>query len=552
MLEHNTTTEEYLQGLSVLCVEDNKTTQILYDSLLEDLVGEIVVAYNGNEGYEKFQNNKIDIIISDYDMPECNGLDMIRKIRKMNENIPIIFVSAIEEIDIFIDALALDVNSFARKPIINDDIIKALRNATKLLIANEVLKEQKEKELYRKYQEDLGFSKELNILRNDFYHQMVLSNGISLVDFMYEPLDVLSGDAYSARIIDKDTTFYLVVDRMGKGLSASLTAMSMTSFVNHTFDNMIEANNFNLNDLVCEAMKYIKVILLEEEALAIDFVVVDYAQNIMEYAKFAMPVLLMSNEDEEIVRIKSNNAPLCKWSEDCTIDTYDITDISKFLLYSDGIVENETTIEGKTYADYIEEDFLNAFTKDDLKQSFFDKVQIKEDDITFVYIHRLCCLNVGVQSKVFETSLASLDIAYDWYENLWTSLSDSPKESYGANLVFTELFMNAYEHGNLGIDAGHKNSLLEDDIYFETLLEKEKLCDKKIWVTLKEVAKGKSKYIITQITDEGNGFDMDILNQIFKNTQAFNGRGVFVSQKNSVGIYYNEKGNHVLYLNKVS
>ena len=64
---------------------------------------------------------------------------------------------------------------------------------------------------------------------------MIDDYGISLVDFLYQPLDVMSGDAYCARRIDKSSTFYLMVDGMGKGLSASLTAMIMTSFVNHIF-----------------------------------------------------------------------------------------------------------------------------------------------------------------------------------------------------------------------------------------------------------------------------------------------------------------------------
>ena len=96
------------------------------------------------------------------------------------------------------------------------------------------LKELQKKHEYNSYQEDLTFAKELNILRNDFYYQMIDSSHVTLVDFLYQPLDLISGDAYTARRIDNHRTFYLIVDGMGKGLSASLTAMislpgSMTS-----------------------------------------------------------------------------------------------------------------------------------------------------------------------------------------------------------------------------------------------------------------------------------------------------------------------------------
>jgi len=70
-------------------------------------------------------------------------------------------------------------------------------------------------EQYRRYQEDLGFEKELHILRNDFYYQYIESEDITLVDFMYRPLDTMSGDAYTARRLSEHKTFYLIVDGMG-------------------------------------------------------------------------------------------------------------------------------------------------------------------------------------------------------------------------------------------------------------------------------------------------------------------------------------------------
>lgn len=111
--------------------------------------------------------------------------------------------------------------------------------------------------------------------------------------------------------------------------------------------------------------------------------------------------------------------------------------------------------------------------------------------------------------------------------------------------------MNAYEHGNLGIDSQAKHQLLEDDIYFETLKEKEVNCQKKIDVKISELKYGPTSYIITQITDEGEGFDTQILSEIFRNSKTFNGRGVFVSRTNSLGIYYNSQGTSVLYLHQI-
>ena len=539
------------ENLTLLYVEDNKTTQILLSSICEDLVDKIIFANDGQEGYEKYLNNKVDIIITDYEMPNLNGLEMCEKIRAKDEEIPIILVSAIENTTQIVRALQLGINKFIQKPINAIEITTAIEETAKILMANELIKLEKEKSVYTSYQEDLAFKKELNILRNDFYYQMLDYNGITLVDFLYQPLDVVSGDAYTARRIDEHSTFYLIVDGMGKGLSASLTAMILTSFTNHVFDKMTmgEDNYFDLGVLIHETMEYIKPILLEEEALALDYIVMDNENNTMYYAKHAMPVLLMQNNENEIIRVKSNNPPLCKWSDTFNIDSVDTSNMSKFLMYSDGIVENDTIFDGRPYSDFIEEDFLNSFTREDLKRSFFEKVNTQEDDLTLVYLHKLNFVSSESSSKVFNSSLGDVDVANAWYEEIWNEISNDIKISYQPNLVFTELFMNAYEHGNLGFNTAEKHAMLEDDTYFETLTKS--TTDKKITVSIDKIKHNNLTYIITQITDEGKGFDTQILSETFRNAASFNGRGVFVSRKNSLGIYYNVKGNSVLYLNKI-
>jgi len=559
-IEENSSVFEYIESITLLIVEDNLTTQMMYEMIFEDLVGKIVFANDGQVGYQIFKEQKIDIIISDYDMPILNGLEMIRQIRDIDHNIPIILVSAIEDVSVIIEALRINVTNFIKKPINKNEVIETVIKTSKLLIANNFLEEQRDKKLrelqqkeeYSSYQEDLSFAKEVNIIRNDFYFQMIGDEEISLVDFLYKPLDVMSGDAYSARIIDENTTFYLMVDGMGKGLSASLSAMLMTSFTNHIIDKMLFLDAFEFSILIHETMEYIKPILLEEEALAIDYILINKDEEMIYYSKFAMPVLLMENKEGEIIKIKSNNPPLCKWQPTFNIGSHNIRDIRKFLIYSDGIPENDTIYKDKSYADFIEDDFQKSFTKEDFKNHFFAKVNGQEDDLTMIFIHTPTYLNTKSVTETFVSTLDDVDRANEWYAEIWDEFTDDEDPINSSSVVFTELFMNAYEHGNLGINTETKHTLLEADTYFETLLEREAECSKKIVVKIDRIQHDSGCYVITQITDEGEGFDTNILNETFKDLQTFNGRGVFVSRKNSLGIYYNAKGNVVLYLNKIS
>jgi CheY-like chemotaxis protein len=550
---------DFAKSLTILCVDDNKATQLVYEQTLNAKVKEIIFANNGEDGLEKYKQNNVDIILSDYELPLLDGLEMMKKIREQDKEIPLILISMIDDVDVIVNALHFGVNNFVKKPLNPDDLLEALHGATKMIIANNVLQEERDEKLkelekkhtYSSYQEDLAFAKELNILRNDFYYQMIEGKDIALVDFLYQPLDVMSGDAYSARRIDEHKTFYLIVDGMGKGLSASLSAMIMTAFVNHIIDKMLEYESFSFDILIKESMEYIKPILLEEEALAIDFILFDNHYNKLQYSKFAMPVFLLQNKKNEIIKIKSNNPPLSKWQEGFKVDECDITDIDKFLFYSDGIVENNIYGSQETYAQRIEEDFKNSFSKEELKAKALAAMTEQEDDLTLIFINRLDVIGSLLGKKVFESSLTDIDLADEWYTQLWEEITDNMKLSYAANLTFTELFMNAYEHGNLGIDSKQKHRLLDEDKYFEYLQDAEKECDKQITVSVHKIQNLSSVYIITQISDEGKGFDTQILSEIFRNSQKFNGRGVFVSRKNSMGIYYNTEGNSVLFLNKI-
>ena len=546
---------QHVQSLTILCVEDNKTSQLLYEAALEDEVKEIIFADDGVQGYEKYEANHIDIIISDYKMPKMNGLDMISKIREENKDIPIILISAIDDLSVVVDALQMGVNNFVKKPIVGGELNEALESASKIIIANKVLQEERDKKLnelekkhsYVSYQEDLAFSKELNILRNDFYYQMIDGEDPALVDFLYQPLDVMSGDAYSARRIDSYRTFYLIVDGMGKGLSASLTAMIMTAFINHLIDKMLEYESFSFDILIKESMDYIKPILLDEEALAIDYILFDNVYNKLQYAKFAMPAFLFHTKDGEIEKIKSNNPPLSKWQEGFKVDECNISNIEKFLFYSDGIAENSVKGSDEAYAQLLEEDFKNSFSKEEFKAKVYEAITEQEDDLTLIFINKLNFSDTLISKKVFSSSLESIEAADSWYMDVWKELSEDTKLAYSANLTFTELFMNAFEHGNLGIDSRTKHRLLNEDTYFEKLQELSQESTKEITVAIHKI----QDYVITQISDEGEGFDTLQLSEIFRNSQKFNGRGVFVSRKNSMGIYYNTEGNSVLYLNKV-
>ena len=380
-------TTQNLGPLTLLCVEKEKLTQDFYKIILQEKFQSIIFASNAEEGLDIFLQEEVDLIISE---PSMGGLEMIEEIRQMDKQIPIILASATKDIDIIIKALQLSVNNFFQKPIDASKILDAIENVAQLITINKYVKKQKElalkalkeKEIYNAYQEELALKKELLIMRNDFSQELI-HNSLYKLDIIYQPHDTLSGDAYSARKLNENQMFFMIADGMGKGLSASLSAMLLTSYVNHLIDTK---KPVDFKKLIDSAIAYISVLLVDYEVICADFILIDFSNKLLKYAKFSMPASLLIQNDAEVIRLKSNNPPISPYTDKIEINTCDISEASKFLFFSDGIVENSTFVEDESYGDYIEEDFSSSLTAQEFKEKFMSKIESLDDDTTFIFI----------------------------------------------------------------------------------------------------------------------------------------------------------------------
>ena len=85
------------QPIRVLLVEDNLTNQIVATKMLIKLNCTVVVATTGKEALRHFISTVFDIIFMDYQLPEMNGVDTTREIRRLERpgsHIPIVTMSA--------------------------------------------------------------------------------------------------------------------------------------------------------------------------------------------------------------------------------------------------------------------------------------------------------------------------------------------------------------------------------------------------------------------------------------------------------------------------
>jgi len=86
--------------LKILIAEDDQYTRLGLREIFQGEGYETVCAENGREAFDLYESEKPDLLCLDIMMPELNGYELCKKIRKENKKIPVIFISAkTEEID---------------------------------------------------------------------------------------------------------------------------------------------------------------------------------------------------------------------------------------------------------------------------------------------------------------------------------------------------------------------------------------------------------------------------------------------------------------------
>ncbi|MFW5990147.1 MAG: response regulator, partial [Campylobacterales bacterium] len=132
--------QEETSKLSVLYVEDDDSAREQIQSILEILFKKIYVATDGAEGIEIFRDNhsKIDLVITDVQMPVMNGLEMSSKIKEISPHKHILILSAHNDISYFSLAIDIGVDGFIIKPIVTDKFLKAIKKSIRQIKSQKI------------------------------------------------------------------------------------------------------------------------------------------------------------------------------------------------------------------------------------------------------------------------------------------------------------------------------------------------------------------------------------------------------------------------------
>ncbi|MDR6845526.1 response regulator transcription factor [Flavobacterium granuli] len=113
--------------MKILIVEDEIGIANFLKQGLEEEGYEVVVAHDGKAGLEIAQNQKVDIILLDWIMPQMLGIDVCREIRKIDSKTPILFLTAKDTVQETIEGLKSGANDYIKKPFSFDELVERIK-----------------------------------------------------------------------------------------------------------------------------------------------------------------------------------------------------------------------------------------------------------------------------------------------------------------------------------------------------------------------------------------------------------------------------------------
>jgi len=104
------------RGAKILVVDDDKQLVDLFVEYLTGVVYTVHSAFNGREALDLFEKDKFQLVITDLEMPEIDGMALIDKIKAVDENVVAIVITGYGTIERAVEAIKKGAYDFLEKP----------------------------------------------------------------------------------------------------------------------------------------------------------------------------------------------------------------------------------------------------------------------------------------------------------------------------------------------------------------------------------------------------------------------------------------------------
>jgi len=552
----------------VLIVDDEEENRLILSLLLLENNYEVIEAQNGQEAVDLYTKHKPDMVFMDIIMPVMDGYQATRQIRALSQDdfIPIIFTTALSDIEDLEKCIEAGGDDFITKPI-DLNILKSkihslarIRGIYRRL--NELTQTQNtDRELSERMLNRAIFAKNTHIesIKTWFQSEGQINNDIFLV--MHTPgnsLNILLGNF---------------------NLNSSAAAVGALP-CSEVFRSMTQ-KGFSNGDIIDGINKKLIDILPAGIHMGAIFINIDERGKQMQICNLGMPdIFVVSDESSSINRTISSNPNLLGQDENLDakskIEIVEIGKDNRLIILGNGVTQsqnssgekfgnerlNQSVTDGIRNGDILEaiKKDLISFCQANLSKQALSIVEIpcndellpKESQLISEIQQTKKTNHKKINSKNsidFELQINGRNLRYvdpvPSLINFLQEISNIKNHQESLFTIFTELYVNALDHGILGLKSSLKNTPDGFTKYFE---QREKqlgqLDSGHIKIKFSLESNSKLNRLDIFIEDSGPGFDFEnVAAQSHQTSNLLSGRGITLIMALCDSVEFHKPGN---------
>ncbi len=283
---------------------------------------------------EKKDDNPIEIVLTDINMPRMDGLTLLSKLGDMNQVLKTVIVSAYGDMHNIRTAMNLGAFDFLIKPIDLEDLSITIEKTRKMVAEIKKLRDQ---------QHDLYAAEKIQ--------RSILPKKLPKIDKLdiavgYQPMNVIGGDFYDFHKVDDKRLGAFIADVSGHGVQAALVA----SMVKVAF--AIQHDVASDPIAVLQNMNHTFMHTLDETFFTAQYIYIDTESMTLKIASAAHPPIYIWRKSEGRLEELKTSGRLIGWFPelDCRSVETKLNPGDRILMFTDGITD-PINKEGESFGD---------------------------------------------------------------------------------------------------------------------------------------------------------------------------------------------------------
>lgn len=336
--------------LEILLVEDSPSTRMILEKHLLNWGFSVTSCADGHHAIDLVANRVFDLVITDWVMPNMDGIELIKGLRAMeNEGfLYIIVLTALSKREDLLLAFTVGADDYLTKPVDYSELRARIRTASRIadLERRLVVKHEQLVITMERMKKDLEAGAELQL---SLLPATSLERNAANIDFSFQSCTELAGDVFNYFPVEGNKVIVYLLDVSGHGVKAALLAVTLSRLLNPEGSASVIHSPFSYTgssslaspeEVVAVLNRDFQIEKNNSQFFTMIYGILDTEERTFTYVCAGHPPMIYINNLGEAFVIEGKDVPI-GFVEDYDYEKMEIklNDADRLFLYSDGIPE---------------------------------------------------------------------------------------------------------------------------------------------------------------------------------------------------------------------